>query len=230
MRFPVIPPMLVALVQEAFTAVDGTVFATCSGTCPDCGGKVTGYDTRERQFARIAVEMGKRTIRVTVKRFRCVSCGKIVNADEPFYPGTKTGAPVIDLCIAFSQQFGYGRAARRLSTMGIAVDRMQCRHYAMLPVRPFRILQMYGHPLPQSVLSLSLLTATLPEGSRIEGAEALAACGFPSAGRAALHRPPAGEERDEGDNEERYEERDPKKPEDDGKQEGSGEEDKCKGP
>lgn len=213
MRSPVIPPMLATLVQEALTTLDGTVFDTCDA-CPSCGKPVTGYDTRVRQFARIADENGERTITVVVKRFRCMTCGKIVNADEPFYPGTRIGAPVFDICIAFSQVFGYGRAARRLRAMGVVVDRSQCRHYATLPVRPFRIVPMYGHPLPQSVLSLSLLTANVPEGRRIIGAEALAACGFPSAGRAALHRPVPGQERDEGDEEERDKERDPKKPED----------------
>lgn len=204
--------MLATLVQEALTTLDGTVFDTCDA-CPRCGGPVTGYDTRVRQFARISDENGERTIKVAVKRFRCPTCGKTVNADEPFYPGTRIGAPVIDICIAFSQVFGYGRAARRLRAMGVAVDRVQCRHYATLPVRPFRIVPMYGHPLPQSILSLSLLTAGVPEGRRIGGTEALAACGFPSAGRAALHLPAAGKKRDEGDEDERNEERDPGTPE-----------------
>jgi len=219
MRSPVIPPMLVALVQEALGALDGVVFDTLEA-CPACGGPVTGYDTRERQVARIMDEKGERTIHVVVKRFRCMACGKVVNADAPFYPGTKTGAPVVDLCIAFAKSFGYGRAARRLRAMGIVVDRMQCRHYATLVVRPFRIMPMYGHPLPQSVLSLSFLAAALTQGRRIVGAEALAACGFPSAGRAALHLPVAGEEGDDGDEEERKKERDAGKPEEGGENEG----------
>lgn len=217
MRSPIIPPMLVTLVQEALTEPDGVVFDSCDA-CPACGGKVSGYDTRERQFARIVDDNGERTIRVSVKRFRCASCNRIVNADEPFYPGTKIGAPVVDLCIAFSRAFGYGRAARRLRAMGVAVSRVQCRHFALLPVRPFRIMPMYGHPLPESVLSLSFLTANIPEGRSIVGAEMLAACGFPSAGRAALHLPVPGKEGDEGDEEERNEERDPGKPEDCGEE------------
>ncbi len=215
MRTPITPPMIAVLVQEALTVLDGMVFDVCE-SCPACGGPVSGYDTRVRQFARIIDDKGERTIRIFVKRFRCRICGKIVNADEPFYPDTRIGSPIIDLCIAFSRAYGYGRAARRLSAMGVPMDRGQCRHYAAVRVPRFQIMPMYGYPVPQSILSLSMLSGNVPKGGRIVGAEALAACGFPSAGRAALHLPPAGEEGDEGDEEERKEERDPGKPEDGG--------------
>lgn len=206
MRTLLIPPMITLLVQGALTALDGAIFDSLDA-CPSCGGPVSGYDTKQRQFARVTDEKGIRTSMVTVKRFRCRSCGRIVNADEPFYPNTRIGSPVIDLCIAFSRSFGYGRAARTLAAMGVAVDRMQCRHYAAIPVRPFPIMPMYGFPFPQSVLSLSLLTTEITEGGRVIGAEALAACGFPSADRTSLHLPGAGKERDERDKQKRDEER-----------------------
>ncbi len=219
--------MLVLLTQEALTVLNGTVFDSRT-SCPDCGGPVFWYDMRQRQFARLTTEDGVRTITVLVKRFRCRSCGRICNADEPFYPKTRIGSPVIDLCIVFSRAFGYGRAARNLSAMGIAVDRMQCRHFARVPVWPVSFLEMYGFPLPQSILSLSELSSGTHEGGRIKGAEALAACGFPSAHRAALHPPVPGEERDCRDEQERYEEGDAGKPEYGAQQEGSGKKGKGK--
>ena len=215
--------MLVVLVQGALTILDKAVFDTLA-SCPYCGGPVAGYDKKTRHFADILEKSGNQTVTVTVKRFQCRSCKKIVNADEPFYPDTRIGSPVIDLCIAFSRAYGYGRGARNLRALGVALDRMQCRHYAGIPVPPFRIMPMYGVPIPQSIISLSFLTASLPEGRRVTGAEALAACGFPSAHRAALHHHGVGEERDEGNTEEGNKERETDQPEDRTHQQGPGEE------
>ncbi|OPY38295.1 MAG: hypothetical protein A4E35_00718 [Methanoregula sp. PtaU1.Bin051] len=212
MRSPKVPPMLALLVTEALSVLNGAVFDSL-GRCPQCGGPVSGYDMRQRRFARLTGIEGVQTITVLVKRFRCLSCGTICNADEPFYPATRIGAPVIDLCIVFSQAFGYGRGARNLSVMGMEIDRMRCRHYAQIPVGPVPSLNMYGFPVPQSILSLSGLVTNFAEGGRVKGAEALAACGFPSAHRAALHPPPPRKERDERDEQERDEERDVKEPE-----------------
>ena len=213
MRSPRIPPMLVMLVQESLSVIDGVVFDS-RDTCPACGGQLSGYDTRQRQFARIREDTMNRTITVTVKRFRCRSCGRICNADEPFYPDTRIGAPVIDLCIVLSQKTGYGRAARVLSAMGVAIDRMQCRHFTHTPVEQIPVMEIFGFLVPNSIISLSTLAARLGEGGCIEGAEALAACGFPSAHRATLHRPLMTEERDERDKEHRKEERQVQKPHD----------------
>jgi len=212
LRSPVIPPMLAVLVQGALVIPDRMVFDHCE-SCPVCGGSVSGYDTIVRQFARILDENGIKTITVTVKRFRCRSCGAIVHADEPFYPGTRIGSPIVDLCIAFSQAYGYGRGARNLRAIGSPLSRMQCRHYAALPVRPFPIIPLYGFPIPQSILALSTLSVSVTKGSGIVGAEALAACGFPSAGRAALHLPGPGEKRDDGNKEEGHKKRDAGEPE-----------------
>jgi hypothetical protein len=203
--------MLVMLVQTALTLPDGAVFDS-RDTCPACGGGLSGYDTKKRRFAALIDDRGQRTIVVTVKRFRCRLCGKICNADEPFYPGTRIGAPVVDLCTVFSRATGYGRAARSLSAMGVAVNRMQCRHFAHAQAAPIRVMQIYGYPVPQSVISLSALAGRSGEGGRIKGAEVLAACGFPSAHRAALQPPLPRKERDNRDEQEDKEERKPKGP------------------
>jgi hypothetical protein len=206
------------LVQESLSLLDGAVFDS-RDTCPACGGQLSGYDSRERQFARIREDMVQRTITVTVKRFRCRSCGRICNADEPFYPDTRIGAPVIDLCIVLSQVPGYGRAARNLSAMGLEIDRMQCRHFARTPVHPIAVMDIFGFLVPQSIISLSEIAARTGEGGCIKGAEALAASGFPSTYRAAPHRPVPEDEGDQRDKEDNKEDRQVEEPHHDGERE-----------
>jgi hypothetical protein len=70
------------------------------------------------------------------------------------------------------------------------------------------ITNLFGISLPLSIISLSELAARTGEGSRIPGAEALAACGFPSAYRAApdclLPPEKRNERNEEKDEEERH--------------------------
>ena len=86
------------------------VFDT-SGPCPHCGGRPSGYDTRKKQFAIILEDDRKRTVRVTVRRFSCTVCGTVWCADEPFYPRTRIGSPVVDLCTTLGQTMPYTRVS-----------------------------------------------------------------------------------------------------------------------
>ena len=122
MKPPRIPPMATAIIQNAFLAMDRVAFTELAA-CPHCGGAVTGHDTKEKQFAVISDEGAARTIHVKVKRFRCRECGRLCYADEPFYPDTRIGSPVIDLCVTLSATMPAGRAARVLEAMGVIVDR-----------------------------------------------------------------------------------------------------------
>ena len=122
MKAPRIPPMLATIVQAGLVAVDSVTFGE-RATCPFCGGPVSGYDTRRKVFAVIRENDRERTLRVTVKRFSCRACGRIVNADEPFYPGTRIGSPVIDLCLTLATMMPDNRTAAWLDAMDILVDR-----------------------------------------------------------------------------------------------------------
>jgi hypothetical protein len=181
-----IPPMAAAIIQNAFTSLDGLTFTELSA-CPYCGGTVTGHDTKEKQFAVIAEEGAARTIHVKVRRFRCRQCGKLCYADEPFYPDTRIGSPVIDLCVTLSETMPAGRAARVLEALGVLVDRTSCLLYTKKHIREIPTADVFGMRLPFSVLSLANLAALVPDGGQIHGAEVLTACGFPSA-----HRTPGG--------------------------------------
>ncbi len=118
--------MLSTIVQAGLVAVDGITFGERMA-CPVCGGPVSGYDTRKKVFALVRENGRERAIRVTVKRFSCRRCDRIVNADEPFYPGTRIGSPVIDLCLTLATTMPVNRTAAWLDAMDVIVNRTSCR-------------------------------------------------------------------------------------------------------
>jgi hypothetical protein len=175
--------MLGGIVQAALKVCDGTEYFT-RGSCSACGGTLSGYDTRAKRFALLRDEDGDHPVEVILHRAYCLSCGKIVHPEEPFYPGTRAGSPVIDLCRVFSETMPYGRVAARLGQLGIAVDRWSVRAYCRTPHIPPPAIAAFGLRLPVSVISLSSLTGSVHETGQICGEDILAACYHPSrAGR-----------------------------------------------
>jgi len=187
-----IPPLLVDIVQSSISVFDRVVFDK-RDACPACGGSVSGYDTRKKQFAVMLKDGRPCPLNVFVKRFSCRQCGIVCFADEPFYPDTRNGSPVVDLCRTLSMTMPFHRTAAYLAQIGIIIDRGTVRNYAhrVFPVIP--TTDLFGVRLPLSVVSLSAITDT-GEGSRVIGTEALAACGFPSAYRAPSDRTGFSEE------------------------------------
>jgi len=192
-----VPPMLADLVGNALAAMDGVTFTDLSA-CPSCGGPVTGHDLRAKRFAVVLDGEKERTIRVYVKRFYCQQCNALCYAEAPFYPDTRLAAPIVDLCLLLSHQMPFNRVAQYLRAMGIVVDRGTIRNYASRDFGTIPATELFGLLLPLSLLNLA--TFILGHERRpIVGAEALAACGLPTAGRAALHGRRAPEERDQRD-------------------------------
>jgi len=192
------------LVQAALAACDGLEFTELA-CCSSCGGAVQGYDLRKKRFAVIREEGKDRVIRVRVKRFTCRDCGRLCYADEPFYPETRLGSPVVDLCRTLSAGRSSSRAATILDTMGIIVDRTSCLKYGSHQLPAVATADVFGLRLPFSILSISSLAARAGEGGRIKGAELLVACGLPSAYRAPPESGLPAKERDERDEEEEEE-------------------------
>jgi hypothetical protein len=122
------------------------------------------------------------------------------------------GSPVIDLCKTFAATIPFSRTATYLSQLGIGIDRGSVRNYGKRDFGRIPTADIFNIQLPLSIISLSSIAASADEGSGIVGAEVLAACGFPSAYRAALHNPPAGKERDQRQEEEEKEERETERP------------------
>ncbi len=155
MRPVKVPPMLQALVQAGMSAVDGREFSSLE-YCPHCGGEVSGYDRKVRKFATLVEDGSERDIHVTVRRYRCGRCGAVVPARAPFYPGTRLGSPVIDLCIVLSSTLTPGRTVEFMRALGIVVDRGTVRNLRARDFGTIPTTEMFGTVLPQSVVSLSL--------------------------------------------------------------------------
>lgn len=187
MKSPGIPPLMTEIVQTGISAFEGVVF-TQHTACPVCGGSLIGYDIKKKQFAHLVTEHTERTVFVSVKRFYCRDCHRVCYADEPFYPNSRIGSVVIDLCLALSMTMPPNRVSAYLAVMGVRVNRMSCRLYIRNsrhpPVRDSaRSLEanaMFGIHLPRSILALSVLALEVDEGNQIREKDILQACGFPS--------------------------------------------------
>ena len=189
MRKPRIPPMLTDIVQTTLASCDGVLFSSCEA-CPVCGGELSGYDVKKKQFAILMEGDEKKTIHVLVKRFRCRTCRQIILADQPFYPDTRIGSPVVDLCITLSETMHFPRVSSSLEEMGILVDRWSVRNYVRNNRRMVPAVDMFGIRVPVSVVSLSTLAVGIHESSRISAQDLLAACGYPSLEKNADVPPP----------------------------------------
>jgi len=173
-------PILTDLIQAACSACDGVLFDQCE-VCPRCGGFLSGYDVKKKQFAIIIEESQKKVIQVWVKRFLCRTCRQVCLAHHPIYPGTRIGSPVVDLCVTLGASMPYSRVSAYLARAGIIVDRWSVRNYAKKIHHTIPTVDMFGVRLPLSILSVSSLATRVREGSRIDAEEVLAACRFPSA-------------------------------------------------
>ena len=173
-----IPPILYDIIQTTLSACDGLVFDRYR-CCPDCGGTATGYDRRKKQFAILNDGQQNKTINVIVKRFRCIPCGKIFSADAPFYPKTRNGSPIIDLCITLGQTMPFSRVSAHLAFLGIIVDRWTVRKY-VLNNRNMTVAtaELYGIRVPLSLVSLTALIVNTNEKNSLDPQEVLAACGL----------------------------------------------------
>jgi hypothetical protein len=185
MKPPRIPPLVTDLVQTALSSLDGMEFAEIS-FCPACGGTLQGHDRKKKQFAVLRELTGERVISVRVRRFRCRDCGILCYADEPFYPDTRIGSPVIDIFLSLSAMMPPSRAARVIDAMGIVVHRTTWKKYrgksynADIPV-----VDIFGMRLPVCIVQLSDIAVRSGESGLANPADTIAACGYPSRTSAA---------------------------------------------
>ena len=181
-RSPHIPPMVTDIIQTAVLSLDGMEF-THIMSCPYCGGTVQGFDRKKKKFAVLWEQTAERVITVTVKRFYCRNCGKLCYADEPFYPGTRIGSPVIDIFSSLSAIMPASRAARIIDALGIVVDRTTWKYYTRRAFLEIPVMDVFGMRLPLSVVRLSDLMVQFGESNPADPADVIAACGYPSRSR-----------------------------------------------
>ncbi|NYT05167.1 MAG: hypothetical protein GKC04_02155 [Methanomicrobiales archaeon] len=199
-----VPPMLVDLIQNTLASIDGAAF-TYLTACPDCGGAVRGYDMKKKLFARVIGDSSDHDISVFVKRFRCVRCGRLCYADSPFYPGTRLGAPIVDLCIANAGLHAPYQVARLLGAMRIRIDRGTIRKYLQRTFPDIPVIELYGTRIPVSLLALPGGVISGDQAGTAGRAEAFRSGSLPPAERAALHLLGLFQQRDQGKDQEKKE-------------------------
>jgi len=173
-----IPPLLSDLLQTTLTLYDGVLFDEYEA-CPYCGGELSGYDINKKQFAIVMEREQRRVVIVLVKRFLCHQCGQVCLAKQPFYPDTRIGSPVVDLCVTLSETMPYSRVSSCLADMGIIVDRWSVRNYVQKNRRMIPAAEMFGFRIPLSIVSLSSLAMGMSGGGKADGPSLLNACGNP---------------------------------------------------
>jgi len=156
-----VPPMLAALVQAGILGLEGRVFAK-RDSCPSCGGRIAGYDMKERRFAVLRVDDEQKVVNVRVKRYSCHECGLVSPARAPFYPDTRMGSPVVDLCVILSRKMPASRAARVAGDFSLVVDRGTVRNYTRRDFGVIPVTGVYGISIPQSLMTLSLMGMETP--------------------------------------------------------------------
>jgi len=183
MKPPRIPPLAIDIIQTALSLPDGMEFAEIT-SCPLCGGDLQGYDRKIKKFAVLREKTGERRITIRVKRFYCRKCGNLCYADEPFYPGTRIGSPVIDIFLSLSATMPPGRAARVIDALGIVVNRTTWRNYLGGPFADIPVVDVFGMRLPLRIMRLSDIAVQSGDSGHVDPADILAACGYPSRNKA----------------------------------------------
>ena len=190
--------MLPTVIQAGIANLDGQSY-TSLDACPSCGGDIAGYDTKKRFFITLAEPGVNRDIFVIVRRFSCRVCGLVSPANAPFYPDTRIGAQVVDLCVTLSQEMSCSRAARVINALGIVIDRGTVRNYSSRGFAVPPATEFFGFLLPVSIISLTMFTPGYFQPGAVVGAESFAPAGRPATGRAFPYSSPLeeGHERDE---------------------------------
>lgn len=179
MKPPRIPPLATDVIQTALSLLDGMEFTEII-SCPLCGGTLRGHDSKKKKFAVLREQTGERTINVRVKRFYCRKCGNLCYADEPFYPGTRIGSPVLDIFSSLSATMPPSRAARMIDAMGIVVDRTTWRNYTGRSFTGIPVVDVFGMRLPLCIVRLSDIVVKTNESNHPNPVDVIAACGYPS--------------------------------------------------
>jgi hypothetical protein len=182
MRPPRIPPLATDIMHTALSFLDGMEFTEII-SCQVCGGTLQGHDSKKKKFAVLREQTRERVITVRVKRFYCRKCGILCYADEPFYPDTRIGSPVVDIFLSLSAAMPPSRAARIVDAMGIVVHRTTWRNYSVRSLGNKPVVDVFGMKLPLCIMRLSEIAVQSDESDPPDPADVLAACGYPSAVR-----------------------------------------------
>lgn len=172
-----IPPVIADCVSLAISGVSDIQFLDAT-VCPACSGLLMSHDLKKRRFSTLQTEQGQVHINVYVKRYYCRNCGQLCYADAPFYPNSRFGAPVVDLCLTLCRDHSFSQTSSILLDLGIIVDRGTIRKMALGFSHQIPVVDLYGIMLPRSIFALSNLVMQSKQYEAISGADVLKACGF----------------------------------------------------
>jgi hypothetical protein len=173
-----IPSILSSVIITALTGIDSMEFTLIS-ECQYCKGLVRFHDIRVKRYATVIENGQKRIISVKVHRYYCRDCGKLCYARAPFYPNTKFGSPVIDLCMTLARDHSFNHTAKILQTIGVVVDRGTIRNFSGRELPLVSYAKIYGLPIPLSICYLSDLLSREKWNFQVNQEEILDVCGFP---------------------------------------------------
>jgi hypothetical protein len=177
-RIRKIHPILTGIIHTALRTCEKIRFHS-GPVCSSCGRHLSGYDEREKRFAILLEDEVACPVHVIIQRSYCRSCGKIVVPPEPFYPGTRIGSPVVDLCRSFSRTMPYSQVSTYLDRMGVVVNRWSARHYSITPLPEVPAVDLFGMQIPVSILALSALPRPGSEPLNPGMDDILHACKYP---------------------------------------------------
>jgi len=172
-----IPSLLSSVIISALSGIDMMEF-TLINHCHYCNGLVKFHDIRLRRFATVIENGQKRNISIRVHRFYCQDCGKLCYARAPFYPNTKFGSPVADLCMTLAWDHSFNHAAKILNSVGVVIDRGTIRNFSVHEIPQVSYAKIYGLPIPLSVCYLSDLFSRKNWNYQVTQEEVLEVCGF----------------------------------------------------
>lgn len=172
-----IPSILKSVIITALTGMDSMEFTLIS-ECHYCKGPVRFHDIRAKRFATVIEDEQKKIISVKVHRYYCRDCGKLCYARAPFYPNTKFGSPVADLCMTIAREHPFNHTAKILQTIGVVVDRGTIRNFSSHELPPVSYAKIYGLPIPLSICYLSDLFSRRTWNYQVSEEEILEVCGF----------------------------------------------------
>ncbi len=172
-----IPSLLSQVIVAALTGIDMMEF-TIREECQYCRGPVKFHDIRAKRFATVIEKGEKRNINIRVYRYYCQDCGKLCYARAPFYPNTKFGSPVADLCTTLAWEHPFNHVAKILQMIGIVIDRGTIRNFSCYEIPPVSYSKIYGLPIPLSICYLSDLFSRNVWNYTVTQEEILEVCGF----------------------------------------------------
>ena len=179
----VLSPMFGELIITALCGVSNMTFMD-PPSCPTCHGasKKTflDHDTLKRRFATVIIKGEKVKLSVSVKRYMCKQCGRVVFARSPFYPNTRLGSPVVDLAMSLASRYSFYQTYQIMEILNISISRSAIRALAQNREWNITTVSLSGLLLPVSLLSLGTLMST--SHSDLTSEDVLVACGFSTCG------------------------------------------------